>query len=57
MTIHDERTWVEIQSLAVTTHDDSRRTNVGRNPIVSGDNAGRFTKNKVGRGLIVSDNA
>ena len=57
MTIHDERTWVEIQSLVVTTQDDSRRTNVGRNPIVSGDNAGRFTKNKVGRGLIVSDNA
>ena len=39
MTIHDEQTWVEIQSLGMTTHDDSRRTNVGRNPIVSGDNA------------------
>ena len=38
MTIHNEQTWVEIQSL-VTTHEDSRRTNVVRNPIVRGDNA------------------
>ena len=39
MKIHDEQTWVEIQSLGVTTHDDSQRTNVVRNPIVRDDNA------------------